>query len=105
VTPHVTDNGRILLELTVERSAAELAESDAGFIFRTQRATSRVLLNDGETHVIAGLMQRERTESRQGIPLLMDLPLIGRLFRVTRLQEFQRDLIILVTPHIVRGTN
>ena len=105
VTPHVTDNGLILLEVEVERSAAELAESDAGFIFRTQRATSRVLLRDGETHVIAGLMQRERTEARSGIPILMDLPLIGGLFRVTREQEFQRDLIILVTPHIVRSTN
>ena len=105
VTPHVTDNGFILLELEVERSAAELAESDAGFIFRTQRARSRVLLADGETTVIAGLTQRERTEARSGIPLLMDLPLIGRLFRVTREQEFQRDLIILVTPHIVRRIN
>ncbi len=105
VTPHVTDNGFILLELEVERSAAELAESDAGFIFRTQRARSRVLLADGETTVIAGLTQRERTEARSGIPLLMDLPLIGRLFRVTREQEFQRDLIILVTPHIVRRVN
>ena len=105
VTPHVTANGRILLEVEAERSAAELAESDAGFIFRTQRAQTRVLLADGETHVIAGLTQRERTEARSGIPLLMDLPVIGRLFRVTWAQEFQRDLIILVTPTIVRGTN
>ncbi len=101
VTPHVTATGRILLEVEAERSAAELAESDAGFIFRTQRAQTRVLLADGETHVIAGLTQRERTEARSGIPLLMDLPLIGRLFRVTREQEFQRDLIILVAGSTV----
>ena len=105
VTPHVTDDGHILLEVEAERSAAELAESDVGFIFRTQRAQTRVLVADGETVVIAGLTQRERTEVRSGIPLLMDLPVIGKLFRVTRMQEFQRDLIILVTPHIVRGTN
>jgi type IV pilus assembly protein PilQ len=103
-TPHVTADGHILLELEAERSAAELAESDAGFIFRTQRAQTRVLVQDGETVVIAGLTQSERIEARSGIPLLMNLPLIGRLFRVDRQQTIQRDLIILVTPHIVRGT-
>ena len=104
-TPHVTANGNILLELSVERSAADLADSDVGFIKQTQEATTRVLIGDGETHVIAGLVQSERTEVRSGIPLLMDLPLIGRLFRQTREQQIQRDLIILVTPHIVRGLN
>ena len=104
-TPHVTAEGHILLELEAERSSAELADSDAGFIFRNQRAQTRVLVRDGETVVIGGLTQSERNEARAGIPLLMDLPLIGRLFRVVREREVQRDLIILVTPHIVRSTN
>ena len=104
-TPHVTANGNILLELSAERSSAELAESDVGFIKQTQEARTRVLVEDGETAVIAGLTQTERTEVRTGIPLLMDLPVVGRLFRVNREQLVQRDLIILVTPHIVRGTN
>jgi type IV pilus assembly protein PilQ len=103
-TPHVTPDGQILLELEAERSAAELADSDVGFIFRTQRAQTRVLVRDGETVVIGGLTQTERIEARSGIPLLQDLPLIGRLFRVHRQQEIQQDLIILVTPHIVRST-
>jgi len=103
-TPHVTANGNILLELSAERSSAELAESDVGFIKQTQEARTRVLVEDGETAVIAGLTQTERTEVRTGIPLLMNLPLIGRLFRVNREQTVQRDLIILVTPHIV-GAN
>ncbi len=102
-TPHVTADGHILLELEAERSAAELAPSDAGFIFRTQNARTRVLVQDGETVVIAGLTQSERTGARSGIPLLQDLPLIGRLFRVVREQTIQQDLIILVTPHIVRS--
>jgi len=63
-----------------------------------------VLVRDGQTVVIGGLTVAEDTEVRAGIPLLMDLPLIGRLFRVTRRQNTQRDLIILVTPHIVRET-
>lgn len=104
-TPHVTANGNILLELSAERSSAELANSDVGFIKQTQEAYTRVLVEDGETAVIAGLTQSERTEVRSGIPLLMNLPVIGRLFRVNREQSVQRDLIILVTPHIVRGTN
>jgi len=102
-TPHVTADGHILLEVEAERSAAELADSDAGFIFRTQRAQTRVLVEDGETVVIGGLTQSERTEAIAGIPLLKNLPLIGPLFRTRRNQEIQRDLIILVTPHIVRG--
>lgn len=102
-TPHVTGD-KILLEVLAERSAAELADSDAGFIFRTQRAQTRVLVGDGETVVIGGLTQSERTEATAGIPLLMDLPLIGGLFRVRREQEIQRDLIILVTPTLVRSS-
>jgi len=102
-TPHVTGD-KILLEVLAERSAAELADSDAGFIFRTQRAQTRVLVGDGETVVIGGLTQSERTEAVAGIPLLMDLPLIGGLFRVRRDQEIQRDLIILVTPTLVRSS-
>ncbi|MDX1646254.1 MAG: AMIN domain-containing protein [Longimicrobiales bacterium] len=102
-TPHVTPDGLILLEVEAERSAAELAESDAGFIFRTQRASTRVLVDDGETVVIAGLTQSERTTSIAGIPLLRDLPLIGALFQTRREQEIQRDLIILVTPYLVRN--
>ncbi|NJD19985.1 MAG: AMIN domain-containing protein [Gemmatimonadetes bacterium] len=104
-TPHVTANGNILLDLMAERSSAEFTASDAGFIKNTQEAATRVLVEDGETVVIAGLTQSERTEFRSGIPLLMDLPVIGRLFRVKREQMIQRDLIILVTPHIVRGSN
>jgi type IV pilus assembly protein PilQ len=102
-TPHVTASGKILLQLHAERSAAIPAESDAGFIFQTQEADSRVLLNDGETSVIGGLTVTETSEVRSGIPLLMDIPIIGRLFRVTRESTIQRDLIILVTPTIVRG--
>jgi type IV pilus assembly protein PilQ len=105
-TPHVTASGNILLELSAERSSVEEAAAfDIGFSKQTQEARTRVLVEDGETVVIAGLTQTERSEIRTGIPLLMDLPVIGGLFRVNRERLVQRDLIILVTPHIVRGTN
>lgn len=100
-TPHVAGD-QIMLELLAERSAPQLAASDAGVTFTTQNATTRVKVRDGQTVVIGGLMVTENTEFRAGIPLLMDLPLIGKLFRVNRQAVAQRDLIILVTPHIVR---
>ncbi|MFW5904808.1 MAG: AMIN domain-containing protein [bacterium] len=102
VTPHVTASDNILLELHAERSDVELASTDVGFIFNTQEADSRVLVRDGETVVIAGLTVTEETEARAGIPGLMDIPYIGGLFRLTRNQRTQEDLMILVTPHIVR---
>lgn len=101
-TPHVTDDDHILLELNAERSSPQLANSDVGYVFSTQNAQSEVLVRDGETVVIAGLTVTEREEVRSGIPFLMNLPLVGGLFRTTRESAVQRDLIILVTPTIVR---
>jgi len=103
-TPHVTGGDHILLTLRVERSAADFAESDIGLIFRTQNVETRVLVRDGETVVMGGLTVTERIEVRSGIPLLMNLPLLGALFRSTSELETQRDLMILVTPHIVQRT-
>jgi len=102
VTPHVTYGDLIRMELRAERSGIELADSDLGVRFNAQEATTSVLVADGETVVIGGLTVTERTEVRSGIPLLQELPLIGRFFRVTREQRIQRDLMILVTPQINR---
>lgn len=102
VTPHVTAGDNILLELMAERSSADLAESDVGLIFRKQNAESRVLVTDGQTVAIGGLTVTEKSEIRSGIPILMSLPGIGRIFRTQRESTIQRDLLILVTPSIVR---
>lgn len=101
VTPHITGN-QVLLDLKAERSNVAAAPSDVGVIFQTQNAQTQVLVNDGETAVIGGLTIVEKTRARAGIPLLMDLPIIGRLFRNETERENKRDLLILVTPHIVR---
>ncbi len=102
VTPHVTAGDLILMELRAERSGIEIREADLGFVFNTQEALTRVLVEDGETVVIGGLTVTERDEFRIGIPLLMELPLLGRFFRHTREETNQRDLMILVTPQINR---
>lgn len=102
VTPHVTNNHQVLMELKTERSAVQpLAAADLGFNFTKQTAQNRLLVNDGETAVIGGLTVTEVTRSKSGIPLLVDLPVVGKLFGFSQDQERRRDLIILVTPHIV----
>jgi type II secretory pathway component GspD/PulD (secretin) len=101
VTPHITANRQIRLEIHAENSDAVLASSDVGFIFDKQRGDTQVLVNDGETAVIGGLTVTQTSQSKSGIPILVDLPLIGRLFGETRTDNEKRDLLILVTPHII----
>jgi len=101
VTPQVTNNRQILLTVHAENSDAQLASSDVGFVFNRQRADNQLLVNDGETAVIGGLTVTQVSQSKSGIPLLVNLPMIGRLFGQTRTAEEKRDLLILITPHIV----
>jgi type IV pilus assembly protein PilQ len=101
VTPHITGN-QVMLDMRAERSNVVAAPSDVGVIFQTQNARTQVLVNDGETVVIGGLTIVEKSRARAGIPLLMDLPVIGALFRSETVRETKRDLLIMVTPHIVR---
>jgi type IV pilus assembly protein PilQ len=101
VTPTITGDRRVLMQLHAERSAAQLAATDIGVTFQQQQGTTRLLVRDGETAVIGGLTVTEVASSRAGIPVLMDIPFVGALFRTTRTREQKRDLLILVTPHIV----
>ena len=101
VTPHVTNNRQILMQLHTERSALQfLAETDLGFNFQKQKADNQLLVNDGETAVIGGLTVTEVNKTRSGIPLLSGLPIVGKLFSTSTESERRRDLIILVTPRI-----
>ena len=104
VTPHITADRRILMQMHAERSSAQLAATDIGVIFQTQQGQTRVMVNDGETAVIGGLTVTEVTNTQSGIPYLMNLPYVGRLFRTERKREQKRDLLIMVTPHIVDDT-
>jgi type IV pilus assembly protein PilQ len=102
VTPHVTSNRQVAMELHTERSSIkEVTATDIGFVFQTQRADNQLLVNDGETAVIGGLTVTEVVSSRSGIPLLSGLPIIGKLFSFSSTTENRRDLIILVTPRII----
>jgi type IV pilus assembly protein PilQ len=101
VTPHVTFNRQVLMEVKVENSSIQEAPADLGFTFQTQVVESQILVPDGDTYVIGGLTVSGITVSKSGIPFLVDLPILGGLFGFTERRETRRDLLILVTPHIL----
>jgi type IV pilus assembly protein PilQ len=100
VTPHVTANRQVNLEISAGQQSL-LGTTAAGPSISERTATNEVLVADGETVVIAGLTQTQVSTVKSGIPILMNLPWIGRAFRQERLEERKQDLLILVTPHIV----
>jgi type IV pilus assembly protein PilQ len=89
------------MQIHAENSQVAAAPVDIGFTFQTQEADNQILVNDGETAVIGGLTVTQVTVVKTGIPFLVDLPIVGRAFGFTRRQEDRRDLLILVTPHII----
>ena len=101
VVPHVTNAGQVLMRIHVENSSIREAPSDIGFTLQTQETDNEILVNDGETMVIAGLTVTQVTVAKSGIPFLVDLPILGRIFGFTSRREQRRDLLILVTPTIV----
>ncbi|MBA3854446.1 MAG: hypothetical protein C0503_08530 [Gemmatimonas sp.] len=100
VTPRVTANRQITMEIKAIQQSV-LGITVAGPEISERQSTNEVLVGDGETAVIAGLTQTQVSRFTSGIPYLMKLPWIGRLFREERTIERKQDLLILVTPHIV----
>ena len=99
VTPVVTNNRQVMMTVHAENSDVQILS--VGAVFPTQSIDNVVLVGDGETVVMGGLTQTSVTVNKTGIPILVDLPLIGRLFGTTSRNETKRDLLILITPHIV----
>ncbi len=100
VTPHITADDKVLMELNPERSFAEI--SAAGVIISTNNAHTNIIVHDGQTAVIGGLTTEDSNELEVGIPIIKDIPILGNLFKYTKTAKESRDLIILVTPTIVR---
>ncbi len=101
VTPHITSDGRVLLELEPENSSFSV-DAAGQPIKQEQKAQTSVLINDGETVVIAGLTTNEESEVESGIPFLKDIPLLGHLFKHTQKVYSKKDLVIFVTPNIIK---
>lgn len=100
VTPHVTANRHVLLDVYAEQQQLT-SVTVAGPSTNKNTAQTQVLVADGESAVIGGLTQTELARNKSGIPILMNLPGIGRLFSQSEQVERKKDLLIIITPHIV----
>jgi pilus assembly protein CpaC len=106
-TPVVLDNGLINLVLEPEVSDVDFTrtirtESIDIPTFITRKAKTTVELRDGQSFAIAGLLQTINTKNAEQVPWLGQLPVIGALFRSKSFQKQETDLVIIVTPHLVR---
>jgi type IV pilus assembly protein PilQ len=101
VTPQITNNRQVQMKVHVENSDVQFQANDVGAVFPKQSVDGELLVADGETMVVGGLTETTVNLSRSGLPVLIDLPIIGRLFGVTNRTETKRDLLILITPHII----
>jgi hypothetical protein len=103
--PRVHHNREVTLKLTVEVSNQGTPVKFAGQeqpTFATRTIESTIRLKDGETNFLAGLIQSNKIQSATKTPILGDIPFIGRLFTNERKDESRTDLVLTMTPHIVR---
>ena len=102
VTPHINVGNKITMDVHPEVSdLAAQSTVQGGIIINTTMADTRVMVNDGETAVIGGLIRSNESSTKRGIPILMDIPLIGALFRSSSTTTAKRELLIFVTPKIL----
>jgi len=102
VTPHVAGDNRILLELNPQNNSYSYDENRQ-IVISKQEAQTKVVVSDGETVVIGGLTKNDEKETETGIPILKDIPILGYLFKHTRKEISKKDLIIFVTPRVMRN--
>ncbi len=104
VTPHVTPDNKIFMKITAKKNAPDASVVVNGQpSIRKNEAQTEILLNDGETAVIGGILIIDRGASVSKVPFFGDLPLIGWLFRTNSSSEQKRELLIFVKPSIVRA--
>ncbi len=102
VTPHINSGNKITMDVHPEVSdLASQSTVQGGIIINTTMADTRVMVNDGETAVIGGLIRSNESTTERGVPVLMDIPLIGNLFKSTSKTKQKRELLIFVTPKIL----
>lgn len=105
VTPHITPDNRIILDLVITQDAqGEEVPTSAGgraVAIDKQEIGTQVLVDNGETVVLGGIYQQQVTHSVSKVPILGDLPAVGWLFRNTSDSNEKRELLIFVTPRII----
>ncbi len=105
VKPQVNDSGLVALDITQEVSNFRLEKifgSDQVVISKREAVTSLVA-QSGQTIVIGGLISEDASNSRSGLPILSDIPILGYLFGNTTKSTVKKELIILLTPYVIRS--
>ncbi len=110
VTPQITPDDRVILDLEVNKdSVGQLVPSaTGGFVpsIDTRSITTQVLVNDGQTVVLGGIMETEERDTEKKVPWLGDIPGLGYLFKTSGKSNQRDELLIFVTPKILReGSN
>jgi len=101
VTPYINSEGRITMDLHPEVSdLSSQATVQGGLIFNTSSADTRVMVNNGDTAVIGGLLRTSETTLSQGLPFLRSIPILGPLFGRKEENRESRELLIFVSPRI-----
>jgi pilus assembly protein CpaC len=102
-TPTVMESERIHLDVTTEVSEPDFSIAVNGVpAFNTRRASTGVELGDGQSFAIAGLLREDITQLVSQYPVLGDIPVLGNLFRSTQFQKDETELVMIVTPRLVK---
>ena len=105
VTPRITPDDRIIMDLEVKKdTVGALINSAAGPVptIETKRVNTQVLVDNGDTVVLGGIFEQTTRTTVDKVPVLGDLPLVGNLFKKTQKQDDKTELLIFVTPKIVK---
>lgn len=104
VTPHITPDNRVILDLVITQDTqGDTVSTPTGpaVAINTQEISTQVLADNGETIVLGGIYQQQERKFVSKVPILGDIPYIGRAFKQTRDVDEKRELLIFVTPKIV----
>jgi type IV pilus assembly protein PilQ len=104
VTPQITNDGTILMDIHVEKSDANFSQEVSGTpTITTKLIETQVLVKDGGTAVMGGVYKNTNSSSTTGVPFLSHLPLIGFLFRNKTDSDSNDELLVFITPHILKN--
>ena len=101
VTPVINPDGTILLDILVTNDSPSFTPLAGAPSIDTKKAETKVLIRDGETTVIGGIFVESFIDSEDGVPFLMDIPILGNLFKSQKKQVIKNELLIFITPRIV----
>jgi type IV pilus assembly protein PilQ len=103
VTPHITQDGSVLMKIRAENSQPDPANSGSNGQpgIARKEASTNVLVKDGDTTVIGGIYVRTGSSNQNGVPILSKIPVIGFFFRNYRELETKNELLIFITPRIL----